>query len=115
MAFVNNGKFRRKTITVTINGVAQDPENITQNFVWNEISYPGLTDTQFAQLLDSDGGDPDKGYTNRLAAFYLFLEDKYSLAPGTLSTFEYGEGELPNGWNYSDCIIGETGSTPPAE
>ena len=98
MAWVNNGKFRRKALYVTIGGVSV-AYNFYAKIVWDNVTYDELfDDAQLARMSDSD-------YNARLAAFYAFLEDSLGLTAGDLSTYDYSEGQTPNGTNINSCPL----------
>jgi hypothetical protein len=98
MAWVNNGKFRRKALYVTIGG-ASVAYNFYASFTYDAVTYPEIfSDTQFSRMSDGD-------YNTRLAAFYAYLETQLSLTAGDLSTYVWSEGQAPNGTNVNSCPL----------
>jgi len=111
MAYVNNGQFRAKELSITIDGTTSVLQ-IKDEFSWDGVTYPKiLTDTAFARLPLQDGGTPDKGYTARLEAFYEYAENLLGLSVGDLSEYGYREGQTPNGFT-SNCVVGNIDPTP---
>ena len=100
MAYVNNGEYRCKILTVnkkvedeSIPGYPKE-YNITSAFG----AFSELTTEQFQQLSDGD-------YTTRLAAFYVYVDTQ----EGDIDSagYTYAEGEEPYGEDLVSCPIGE--------
>jgi hypothetical protein len=102
---VQNGNFRRKTISVDFKNEAGQslsgfPKqfNITDAFTQGNNNYSALSNAQFAELSDED-------YNTRLAHFLLFIETEVEGLDTT--DYEYEEGEEPFGEDIILCPIGE--------
>ena len=100
MAYVNNGDYRCKILTVNkkLDGVSLPgyPKNydITSAFG----VYSTITDAQFSELSDAD-------FQTRLAAFYSYVDT----TEGDLdsSNYSYEQGQGPTGTDAILCPIGE--------
>lgn len=95
-------EFRKKNISVnkTVNGqqAAGYPKDyvMTTSFTWATVTYPALSDTDFANL-------PNQDYNTRLGAFLLYVQ---SQEPGftTSSITNAAYGNDPVECPDSDCL-----------
>lgn len=102
---VYNGKYRRKTFVLdkidsegaSVLGYPKT-YSITSSFTVGEVTYPALSNAQFAALGEDD-------YQVRLAAFYAYVDadNEDCDAEGSV---ESGYG--PTGTDAVGCPIGET-------
>lgn len=100
MAYVNNGDYRCKILTVNkkLDGVSLPgyPKNydITSAFG----VFASITDNQFSELSEVD-------FQSRLEAFYIYVDT----TEGDLDSanYSYVEGEGPTGADAELCPVGE--------
>ena len=100
MGWVNNGNYRMQNLVVT-KSVDGSPASgypktysILDAFTWNAVNYPLLTETQFAQLSDTD-------YGTRRSAFRDYIEDEE-----TGITLPDDETNQSSGYDTSTCALG---------
>jgi hypothetical protein len=98
MAYINNGNYRAKTLTVnkTINSVSISGYPKTYNITDAFSTYDALTDEEFQRLSNED-------YNTRLAAFYAYVNSEDGCEA---NTYAYAEGEEPFGEDATLCPIG---------
>jgi len=101
---VYNGKYRRKTFVLDKvdsegSSILGYPKtySITSSFTVGEITFPALTNAQFARLSEDE-------YNTRLAAFYAYV-DANNDGCDSENSVETGYG--PTGVDAVSCPIGE--------
>lgn len=100
MAYVNNGDYRCKVLTVDkmLDGVSIPGYPKNYNITTSFPGFSSLTDEEFQRLSDVD-------YQTRLSAFFSYVDNTEDDIDS--ANYSYAEGQEPFGTNATLCPIGE--------